>query len=141
MIKIVDKPIVYCDVDDTLVLWTQEHVPDDEIGTNLVLIQDASGPVGVWPHKKHIEMLRHFNARGHTVAVWSQGGSDWAEAVVKALHLEDIVDIILPKPYWFIDDIPSNVFMTESQRIWIDPKTQRISRIKPTNWSPLNEGE
>lgn len=72
------------------------------------------------PHKKHVEMLKQFAFRGHTVVVWSQGGSDWAEAAVEALGLQKYVDIIMPKPYWFFDDIPSSVFMTESMRIFKD---------------------
>lgn len=131
MIKITDKPIVYCDCDDTLVMWNSQDVPADEIESGFILVEDYTGPVAVYPHKKHIEMLRHFNARGHTVVVWSAGGSDWAEAVVKALHLEDIVDIVLPKPYWWIDDLPANLVLSEATRIWKDPKTPSKSRITP----------
>lgn len=136
MIKIPDKPVVYVDVDDTLVLWNKNDVPDDELELYIVL----DGAL-MWPHLKHIEMIGHFNARGHTVVVWSQGGSDWAEKVVKALGIEDMVDLVVPKPFWFIDDLTSDMFMNNSQRIWLDPKTEKKSRIKPRDFNPLEHND
>jgi len=44
-------------------------------------------------------------ARGHAIVVWSGGGADWAEAVVKALKLEEFVDVVTAKPTYYIDDI------------------------------------
>lgn len=130
MIKIPDKPIVFSDVDDTLVMWK----PPTEYEEECVAFDNNGVIEYCLPHKKHIELLRQFKARGHTVVVWSQGGSDWAEQVIKKLGIEDIVDIVMPKPFWYIDDIPAMLFMEEARRIFRDPyTTDSVKRIKPVN--------
>lgn len=136
MIKIQEKPIVFVDVDDSLVIWDSRHVPEEEIDNYLNL---SNGSVMVWPHMKHIEMIKHFKARGHTVVVWSQGGADWAETIVNKLELNRWVDVVMPKPTWFIDDLPSSLFMSEGNRIWLDPKVSKKDRISPRNFNPLDD--
>ena len=121
MIKIEDKPIVYCDVDSTLVMWREHEVPESQRDNFLILWASPNYKVAVWEHKEHVKMLKEFKARGHTVVVWSQGGSDWAESVVDALNLREIVDLVAPKPYWFFDDLTAEEFMPNSIRIWKDP--------------------
>ena len=116
--KITDKPILYCDVDDTLVMWPAGGQPIPGRESEYISIADIPSPVLVKPHKEHINLLKQFAARGHTIVVWSQGGSDWAENVVKALGLKECVDLIMPKPYWFVDDLQSHQFMTEGMRIY-----------------------
>lgn len=55
---------------------------------------------------KHIELLKSHRARGYHVRVWSAAGWQWAEAVVKALHLEEYVNSIETKPICLVDDLP-----------------------------------
>jgi phosphoserine phosphatase len=59
----------------------------------------------------HIEDIKRHKARGHLVCVWSAGGSEWAEAAVKALKLEKYVDLVIAKPTWVIDDLEPNQFL------------------------------
>jgi hypothetical protein len=103
--------IVYFDVDDTLVMWEWRQF--DPEGKSLIQITDPiSGFTEyVMPHSRHIELLKRFKVRGHTIVVWSQGGYAWAEAVVKALDLESAVDLCMTKPDWYVDDLPSSAFM------------------------------
>lgn len=103
MIKIPDRPTVYFDVDDTLVLWRE---PRD--GETPIQIDTFNLTVST----KHVRCLKEHAARKHPIVVWSQGGADWAETVVVALGLEKYVDLVISKPRWFYDDM--------SPKIWLD---------------------
>lgn len=81
---------VFFDVDDTLALW------------------EGSSYSG---HQRHIEMMAKFKERGHTVVVWSAGGAEWAVSVCEELGIEDLVDYVMDKPSWYVDDLPSSVWM------------------------------
>lgn len=111
--------IVMFDVDDTLVIWDWKSVNPD--GNGLVYIRNPDGNCEelVMPHERHITLMRQFKARGHTVVVWSQGGHAWAESVCKVLGIESIVDIVMDKPSWYVDDLPSSAFMKSP--IYLDP--------------------
>jgi FMN phosphatase YigB (HAD superfamily) len=111
--------IVMFDVDDTLVIWDWRSV--DPEGKGLVSIENPEAKCSelVLPHYRHIELMRQFKARGHTVVVWSQGGWSWAESVVKSLGLQDIVDVVMDKPSWYVDDLPAEAFMRSP--IYLDP--------------------
>ena len=108
---------VFCDIDDTLVIWDWQVL--DPEGINLVYVGEGSNTVAVLPHLRHIELLKQFKARGHTVIVWSQGGQGWAKAVVEKLGIEEIVDIVMSKPSWYIDDLHASAFM--GQNIYLHP--------------------
>lgn len=130
------KQPTYFDVDDTLVMWNRPAADDPDAieitcptsRTERFLLEmtddgnlEPDTPtetvsVGTWterlkPHKKHIEQLKLHKLRGHTVIVWSAGGWEWAEAVVRALKLEQYVDLVIEKPMWFYDDLMPNEFM------------------------------
>jgi hydroxymethylpyrimidine pyrophosphatase-like HAD family hydrolase len=124
MIVVPCKNTVFCDVDDTLVMW---NATPDELeargvdftcpGALVTIDEDGTeGFAPEWkqrllPHRKHIEQLKKHKQRGHTVIVWSAGGYDWAAAVVKALGLETYVDLVISKPTWFYDDLTPDEFM------------------------------
>ena len=111
--------IVMFDVDDTLVIWDWKPINPEGVG--LVEIKD---PVSgfkelLMPHERHITLLKQFKTRGHTVVVWSQGGWSWAETVVKSLGIEDVVDVVMSKPDWYVDDMPASAYM--GKNIYKDP--------------------
>lgn len=121
---------VYIDVDNTLVMW-DDLTPEDKANGIAITCPISKAfteegnevEVEPWtellvPHKAHIEMLKQHKLRGHTIIVWSAGGWEWAEAVVKALQLEKYVDVVLEKPMWFYDDLKSSEFMPEINRIY-----------------------
>lgn len=109
MIKITDKPTVYVDVDDTLIFW-RDPLPTDDI----VLV---NGVPMAYCEKTVDSIIKHHH-RKHPVVVWSAGGSDWAEAVVRALGLERQVSLVISKPQWFYDDKPANSFMPDINRTY-----------------------
>lgn len=96
-----DRPRVNFDIDGTLVAWEYDPTKESvEINGNMFNI-----------HKAHIDQLKKHKARNHQVEVWSAGGADWAKSVIKALQLEEFVDIVGPKPSWCYDDLPANEFI------------------------------
>lgn len=108
MFKIPNGPTAYFDIDDTLIEWN--YVENYDI-TDYVVIE-CRGRVGKYLINRHnIEHLIKLSNRGHGIVVWSAGGSDWAEAVVKGLGIEKYVDVVAPKPTYYIDDIkdPSGI--------------------------------
>lgn len=126
---------VYFDVDDTLLLWHIAPAGDPRaieikvpIGRQKRAAEDAGWlpeeiePTsrGEWsefliPHKVHVQAVKNHHLRGQTVIVWSAGGWEWALAAVRALGLEDYVDLVLEKPRWAYDDLPPNEYMPKSQ--------------------------
>lgn len=99
--KVKDGGVYASDVDDTLLMWS---IPGDYKGplveTNYQGFTDKAIPN--IPAVKHLKKMK---ARGYSVVVWSAGGSDWAEAAVKALGIEDWVDVVSPKIDFHLDDV------------------------------------
>ncbi len=91
----------YFDCDDTLVMWDN---PQDKYAVDFIDPHDGTRHSLV-PHKKHIKLLRDFKCRGYTIIVWSGGGYEWAETVVRTLNLEGYVDLVMTKPTKYIDDL------------------------------------
>ncbi len=49
-------------------------------------------------HRIHIDMLKKLKTEGHSIIVWSGGGSKWSVDVVIALKLQSFVDVCMGKP-------------------------------------------
>lgn len=101
----------YVDVDDTLLSWEYDELPSE----NRIRVECDGYVQYLRPMKKNIEQLKAHKARGHTIIVWSAGGSMWAEAAVKALELESFVDLVTEKPMWILDDLPPSEFMPKNR--------------------------
>lgn len=128
-------PTVFFDVDDTLVMW--DATPEELETKGIVIeypIQKVYNYKGVqtrlnirektvMPHQLHIKKLIEHKLRNHTVVVWSAGGSQWAEAVVRTLGLTDYVDLVVSKPNWCYDDLTAAEFIPTP--IWIDNNLER----------------
>lgn len=100
--KVLDnESVIFFDVDDTLVLWGMESDP------RAITVRCAytHKDLLLVPHEKHIELVKTHKARGYLVVVWSAGGFAHAENVVKALKLEQYVDIVMSKPVKYVDDL------------------------------------
>ena len=102
-IKMIDKRCVYFDVDETLIHWLGDG-PTNREWDRLVL-QDGDFKYTVAPIGVHIELMKEFKAVGWQVVVWSAGGSDHAERVIKLIGMEDYVDLIVSKPEVYVDDL------------------------------------
>lgn len=120
--------LVTFDVDDTLVIWDWQSV--DPTGNGLIPIKDTNSGITqyVLPHYRHVELLKQFKSRGHTVVVWSQGGSAWAAYVCRALGIENAVDYCMDKPNWYVDDLPSEKWMKDP--VYLDP----VNSSKDKRW-------
>lgn len=111
MVVIKSDLIVYCDIDQTLVDW---NVKD---GDSFIEIENNGITSRFVPITENIEQIKKHRVCGHGIAFWSLGGWAWANLVIKALGLEQYADVVLSKPRWFIDDLPSSEFMPEINRI------------------------
>lgn len=101
------KDFSFFDVDDTLVSWDYPERPDD--AKYAVGFTDPSSGA-VWmltPIQKTIEALKQGKRAGSTIVVWSAGGWEWAQEVVKTLGLEEFVDAVISKPNRYYDDLPA----------------------------------
>ena len=90
-VKVFDRPTVFFDVDDTLVMWDEKHKG------NTVCISCDGHLNHMVRNEGNIEELKRHGSRGIDVIVWSKGGAYWAEIVIKALKLERYVAAIMNK--------------------------------------------
>lgn len=118
MIALESDLVVFCDVDDTLVKWNYTKEEEERA----IIFDNFGVKTPLVPHLVHIEQLMKHKARGHMVIVWSQGGWEWSQEVVKKLGIEDYVDLVISKPRWFYDDLPSSAFMPDHIRIYKEDK-------------------
>lgn len=92
------------DVDQTLFMH-------DKMGEYQVLNPYSDSLIPGNKHDVHVELLKQYKGRGLTVIVWSSGGVEWAEEVVKAFGLEEFVDVVMTKPNKLVDDLePHDIF-------------------------------
>lgn len=108
--------IVPVDVDSTLVLPNESKYSGRE-----VKVYDAvtKSYITMKAHEPNIRLLTEERYRGAVILVWSRGGYEWAENVVKALELEGFVDFVMSKPLTYIDDLDVQNWL--SHRVWLDP--------------------
>lgn len=116
MMFIDNEMVVFCDVDDTLIMH-DNSLPYD------LYITDPYMPdftQAVRKHQKHIDFLKNLKGRGYTIIVWSAGGAKWANTVVKALQLENYVDICMCKPVKYVDDLEAHQIL--GTRVYLNEK-------------------
>jgi len=110
---------VSVDCDDTLVMWLDNPYQPGEGKIEIRDHGDKEIPLKfLYPHKRHIALLKRYKQRGFTVTVWSNNGWQWAEAVVTALGIENYVDKVESKPIKIIDDLPYDE--TFPKRLYLD---------------------
>jgi hypothetical protein len=107
MFKVLDGKTAYFCIDDTLIMW---DVPKDYDGP-VVEVRCRGQKETVVPHWVNVAHLIKFAKRGYAIIAWSAGGSDWAEAAIKALKLEKFVVAAMPKPTYYFDDLSCEKFM------------------------------
>jgi hypothetical protein len=103
MYKLPSGPSAFFDIDDTLVIWS--NPTGNEKLEELVTVVTRGLKQTFLINRFNLKYLRELAVRGHSIVLWSQGGSDWCEAVAKALDIEDLVCACLSKPMYYIDDI------------------------------------
>lgn len=103
-IYIKNDRVVCFDCDGTLIV---QGKPDDERAIAFV----HYGVERFVPHKAHIEALVEAKREGKFVIVWSHRGSEWVNEVIKKLGLENYVDLMMPKPTAYVDDLPADEWM------------------------------
>jgi hypothetical protein len=79
------QPVIFIDVDDTLVR---------SVGTKRIPIPSV------------VACVRRLHASGATLFLWSSGGADYCRTTANELGLADCISGFLPKPTTYIDDQP-----------------------------------
>lgn len=92
--------IAYCDVDDTIVKWSEPTIP----GTDKIEFDFADKKVYLTPHQYHIDLIKMYRKRGYHVTIWSANGWEWAKQVVEKLELQNYVDVVQSKSLKWVDD-------------------------------------
>jgi len=107
-----ERPHMYFDVDGTLVRPFKSFEEESEATEyDSISINNTQMKINT----KVVQDLQMCRTRGHVVVVWSQGGSSWAETVVKALGIAQYVDIIIAKPSWYVDDRSPGTILDDSR--------------------------
>ncbi len=113
--------VYFFDVDNTLVFPERDvlHLlstaaDKDKLGAPIYF-----GDIRFYPHLAHISLIKELKARGHSVIVWSAGNSYWAEQVIRALKLENSVDLVMSKPDGICDDKSVVEWLPEVDRFYI----------------------
>lgn len=111
------EKLLFVDVDDTLIMWQWEP----EYNEKTIFYKDpyTNKRFEVLPNRPNITLLKEKAFRGFTVVVWSAGGWQHAEAVVKALKLASYVDYVMSKPTAYVDDKDVNDWFP--MRIYLKP--------------------
>lgn len=97
-----NENVVYCDVDETLIDWSNN---DKDIKVNYY-----GQTVYVKAIKENIRFLKSLKARGAFIIVHTGNGFQWAEEIVKKLKLTKYVDLTMTKPAKYIDDKDFDTF-------------------------------
>lgn len=117
--RIDNDRIVMVDVDDTLCIWDiseYPHLPRITI--------DCHGRTSVVSvNQKNVNLVKKLQKLGYQIIVWSQSGNLWAQTVANAVGLDNC--IYMSKPRYYVDDLPSNVWIGE--RLWRNPTTGESS--------------
>jgi phosphoglycolate phosphatase-like HAD superfamily hydrolase len=79
------NPIIYVDIDDTLVR---------SVGVKRI------------PMPGVIEEVRRLKSEGAVLYLWSSGGAEYCRATAQELGISDCFEAFLPKPTVYIDDQP-----------------------------------
>lgn len=115
-----NENIEFFDVDDTLVMHQAEAtIPYGE----MTRVWDSVTKKGIIVriNRPMVRLLIEAKSRGFYVIVWSKGGYQWAEDVLKSLGLETYVDQVMSKPLHYFDDKNVQEWLTD--RIYINPDT------------------
>lgn len=107
MIEFDNEYVIACDVDDTLVMWSNGCRQPHEGAVAFNDPYDGSTNY-LTPHRKHIDLIKKYKGRGMCVMVWSAGGVQWAKSVINTLGLADYVDLIITKPSKYVDDLDAS---------------------------------
>lgn len=100
---ITNNLVVAFDIDDTLLMYNETGKPQEN---SIEIMHPLNGyyeyPI---PHQAHIKLLKNYKAQGYHVIVWSAQGYEWVLATIKALKIEDYVDLKMSKLIKYVDDL------------------------------------
>lgn len=115
-LKLKGDKTLYVDCDDTLIMW---NLSEYRATQATYYFEYKGNEIGYIRNQRNINLVTKFAKLGYTIIVWSQTGSDWAEAVGRELEIDKYVAVYLTKPTYHLDDLPSTAWCGE--RLWRAP--------------------
>jgi len=113
--KVINSSNVMCvDIDDTLIMWKSPKYAEPR---NKLCFTFKGKYVIKYIRENTVEELKRQKESGRYVVVWSDSGADWAEAIVKALEIEDYVDLVMAKPTVYYDDKDSSEWLMRRRHV------------------------
>lgn len=128
--RVINKPVLPVDVDETLLMHDVSRWGDNIDTITMQDPFDAKTTIHLAVNRPMIKILKDEKAKGTFIIVWSRQGEAWAWAAVVALKLEKYVDMVSRKPNTYLDDKPSNKWMTD--RVYVEPDVKYKEAYKPT---------
>lgn len=119
--RIENEKLVYCDVDDTLIMWDYSKHKEELKDSDAVTITFYDHDSYVYKNQKNINLLIKLAKMNYGIVLWSQTGAEYAEVVARKLGIDEFVTLYMTKPRYHIDDLPSSAWM--GTRLWRDPVT------------------
>lgn len=110
------EQLIFCDVDETLILWGKIKKHHKAIAYTCPY---TKAQLMVRVHEPNLAIVKERLARGATIIVWSASGWKKAAAITKALNLSHPKLIVTSKPVGYLDDKPCESWM--GQQIYLDP--------------------
>lgn len=111
--------VVFCDVDDTLVMHTHGATPSDLVVD--VPCRVTGETLRMVVNEAMVRLVKEEQNRGATIIVWSRGGFQWAKDVVEAVGLKSYVTLVMSKPITYFDDKPVDEWLKD--RVYLSPTT------------------
>lgn len=108
-----DGQTAYFDIDQTIVIWEKDIniVLNGTDEKHCIPVELNGKKFFIRPLWGHVNQIIQQNLKGLICIAWSAGGASWADAVVRALNLQDYVLCSLTKPNFYYDDKPAEHFM------------------------------
>lgn len=111
MKKLTNEYIVAFDCDGTIIKAFTEATDEEKAKYARTTIKTPWGECEFLVLHHVVESIKRHHMQGHYVRIWSAGGANWAETIIKSLQLEEYVDEVGSKNRWYYDDLPADSWM------------------------------
>lgn len=95
-----NETVAWVDIDNTLAMWKEPTVN----APGKITVEYGGRDLFLTPHQPNIDLIKEYKNRGYFVIIHSANGFAHATRVIRALGLEDTIDLIMTKNIKVVDD-------------------------------------